>query len=392
MFRIMKKLLLIVPSLHQGGLEKVCAATARLMQPYFDVRIAIFDSRNIAYDIKGIPVSDLSLPSRPGKIAKVINVIRRGIKLRRLKKSEQTDIAYSFGPTANLANLASGGRSEKWLGIRSYMDMGNPRQIRLFCKCADRVICCSETICREVWEKYRCEKAVTLQNPFDMKEVKALSELEEAELPWETGRILISMGREDVVKGFWHLLKSFALVHGKLPDTKLMIIGKGEFSSYRELAGKLGIDDAVCFTGLKKNPYPYLKRGSLYVLTSYYEGFPNAMVEAMSMGLPVIATDCMTGPREILEEQYGILIPNMSPAEDFNPEHITEEERKLADRITALLEDQEKMAHYREMSLKRAGDYTAESYIQKICQWAGVRPFAVYDTAGERDDRNTYRQ
>ncbi len=366
----MKKLLLIVPSLHQGGLEKVCAATARLLQPYFDVQIAIFDSRSIAYDIKGIPVVDLRLPSRPGVIAKVINVLRRGMRLRKLKKEAQIDIAYSFGPTANLANIASGGRAKMWLGIRSYMDMGNPKQIRLFCRCADMVVCCSETICREVQEKYRCRKAVTLQNPFDIKEVKLLSGREEAELPWKEGRILISMGREDSVKGFWHLLKSFALVHEKLPDTRLMIIGKGEFEPYKELAEKLGVNEDVFFTGLKKNPYPYLKKGTLYVLTSYYEGFPNAMVEAMSMGLPVIATDCKTGPREILEDRYGILIPNMEPEPDFDPLHITEEERDLAGQIIGLLEDQDRMQHYREMALKRAGDYTAESYIEKIRGWA----------------------
>lgn len=366
----MKKLLLIVPSLHQGGLEKVCAATAKLLQPHFDVRIAIFDSRNVAYDIKGIPVADLRLPSRPDKLGKIINVLKRGWKLRCLKRQEQIDIAYSFGPTANLANIASGGRACRWLGIRSYMDMSNPKQIRLFCKSADRVICCSETICREVQDKYHCNKAVTLQNPFDMKEVKELSEREEAELPWSDGRILISMGREDPVKGFWHLLKSFSLVHRELPDVKLMIIGKGEFTEYRELAGKLGVDDAVYFTGLKKNPYPYLKRGSMYVLTSYYEGFPNAMVEAMSMGLPVIATDCMTGPREILEDKYGILIPNMSPDVDLDPENITDEEKNLAQEIMALLEDQNKMEHYREMARKRAADYTAESYVEKIREWA----------------------
>ena len=366
----MKKLLLIVPSLHQGGLEKVCAATARLLQPYFDVQIAIFDSRSIAYDIKGIPVVDLRLPSRPGVIAKVINVLRRGMRLRKLKKEAQIDIAYSFGPTANLANIASGGRAKMWLGIRSYMDMGNPKQIRLFCRCADMVVCCSETICCEVQEQYRCRKAVTLQNPFDIKEVKMLSGREEAELPWKEGRILISMGREDSVKGFWHLLKSFALVHEKLPDTRLMIIGKGEFEPYKELAEKLGVNEDVFFTGLKKNPYPYLKKGTLYVLTSYYEGFPNAMVEAMSMGLPVIATDCKTGPREILEDQYGILIPNMEPEPDFDPQNITEEERDLAGQVIGLLEDQDRMQHYREMALKRAGDYTAESYIEKIRGWA----------------------
>lgn len=366
----MKKLLLIVPSLHQGGLEKVCAATARLLQPYFDVRIAIFDSRNIAYDIKGIPVIDLHLPSCPDKIGKIVNVVKRGWRLRRLKKQEGIDIAYSFGPTANLANIASGGRGVKWLGIRSYMDMGNPRKIRLFCRCADRVVCCSETICREVQDKYRCGKAVTLNNPFDMQEVKMLSEREQAELPWSGGKILISMGREDVVKGFWHLLKSFSLVYKELPDTRLMIIGKGEFQPYRELAVRLGIDEAVYFTGLKKNPYPYLKQGTMYVLTSYYEGFPNAMVEAMSMGLPVVATDCMTGPREILEDRYGILIPNMSPKEDYDPANITDEERGLAREIMGLLTDSDKMEHYREMALKRAAEYTAESYVEKICAWA----------------------
>ena len=367
----MKKMLLIVPALHQGGFEKVCVATARLLQPYFDIRIAIFDSRNIAYDIKGIPVADLRLPSRPDKAGKILNVLKRGLKLRVLKKKEHIDISYSFGPTANLANIASGGRESKWLGIRSYMDMGEPGQIRLFCRCADRVVCCSDTICQEVQDKYHCSKAYTLHNPFDMREVKVLSERGEARLPWSEGRIIISMGREDVVKGYWHLLKSFSLVHGKLPDTKLMIIGEGEFEEYKELARDLGVGDAVHFTVLNKNPYPYLKKGSLYVLTSYYEGFPNAMVEAMAMGLPVIATDCMTGPREILEDRYGILIPNMSRKEDFDPHHITAEDSNLAREIIMLLEDPDKMWHYREMSLKRAGEYTAESYVEKIREWAG---------------------
>lgn len=366
----MKKILLIVPSLHQGGLEKVCVATARLLQPYFDVRVAIFDSRDIAYNIKGIPVADLRLPSRTSKAGKVINVIKRGIKLRVLKKKENIDISYSLGPTANLANIASGGKESKWLGIRSYMDMGNPKQIRLFCRCADKVICCSDAICREIQEKYQCNKAVTLNNPFNIQEVQSLSKQEEAKLPWDEGRVLISMGREDAVKGYWHLLKSFSLVHRKLPDTKLMIIGQGEFQEYRELAHGLGVDDGVYFTGLKKNPYPYLKKGCLYVLTSYYEGFPNAMVEAMAMGIPVIATDCMTGPREILEDQYGILIPNMSQEENFDPRNITAEEKNLAQEIVTLLEDHEKMRFYHEMSLKRAGEYTAESYVEKIREWA----------------------
>lgn len=366
----MKKLLLIVPSLHQGGLEKVCVTSARLLQPYFQVQIAIFDSKNIAYDIKGISVSDLHLASRPGKLAKCLNVLKRGYRLRQLMKKEQIDIAYSFGPTANLANLAAMGKTEKWLGIRSYMDMGNPKQIKLFCKYGDRVICCSDVICKEVTEKYRCSKAAALNNPFDIAEVAQLAGQEEAELPWEDGRILVSMGREDVVKGFWHLLKSFSLVHRQLPDTRLMIIGKGDFTEYKELARKLGIDDAVYFAGLKRNPYPYLKKSSLYVLTSYYEGFPNALVEAMSMGIPVIATDCMTGPGEILEDKYGILVPNMSPELNLDEKVITEEEKKLSEQIVELLENPGEMARYSKLAKKRAAEYSKESYIAKIREWA----------------------
>lgn len=369
-YSYMKKMMLIVPALHQGGFEKVCVATARLLQPYFQIQIVIFDSREIAYDIRGLEVIDLHLASRPGKFAKLWNVIRRARKIHQLKKKERTDIAYSFGPTANIANIVSGGKAAKWLGIRSYMDMDNRGQIKWFCKKADRVICCSERICREVEEKYGCAKAVTLHNPFDMREIEMLAGQEAAALPWEEGRILVSMGREDVVKGFWHLLKSFALIHEALPDTKLMIIGQGEYAQYKELAAGLGVEDAVCFMGLKKNPYPYLKRSSLYVLTSYNEGFPNALVEAMALGVPAVATDCMTGPREILEEKYGILVPNMSPDADFSPQNITEEERRLAEIIIALLKDEERMAHYQEMARKRAGDYTAESYIANMRSWA----------------------
>ncbi len=365
----MKKMLLIVPTLHQGGFEKVCAVTAKLLKPYFDITIAIFDSADIAYDTEGIRVVDLHLPSRAGKIAKVFNVIRRGRKLHTLKKREHIDISYSFGPTANYASIASGGRESRWLGIRSYMDMEDQRQIRLFCRCADRVVCCSDAIRREIEDKYRCDKAVTLLNPFDLKEVKILSEQEQPQLPWESGTVLVSMGREDPVKGYWHLIKSFALVHERLPGVKLMIIGPGDFRDYKTLARELGVADDIYFTGFQKNPYPYLKKGSLYLLTSYNEGFPNAMVEAMAMGLPVIAADCMTGPREILEDRYGILIPNMSPEENFDPKQITEEEKNLAEAAAALLEDPERMKHYSRMSMQRAADYTTEAYIAKIREW-----------------------
>ena len=369
MKRRKKRIMLMVPMLHQGGFERVCVVTARLLEPFYEVYVVIFDSSDIAYDIKGINVIDLRLGSKKGVPAKIVQVIRRCINVMRLKDSLGIDIAYSFGPTANLINALTRRHNQVWLGIRSYMDMGNPKQIRFFARHSDKLICCSETIHKEIEEKYKCDHAYTLHNPFDVTEITALSTQEEAEIPWEDGRIIVSMGREDVVKGFWHLIKSFALVHKKLPDTKLMIIGKGEFTQYRDLAFRLGIDDAVYFTGVKRNPYPYLKKGSLYVLTSYYEGFPNALVEAMAIGLPIIATDCMTGPREILEDKYGILISNMSPELNLEEAVIAEEEKELSERIIDLLENPKKMKHYQEMSKERVRSYSKESYVNQIREW-----------------------
>ena len=78
-----KKIMLIVPMLHQGGFERVCVATARLLEPHFDVCIVMFDSRDIAYDIKGLDVTDLHMGVRPGKLAKVFNVIKRSMAEKR---------------------------------------------------------------------------------------------------------------------------------------------------------------------------------------------------------------------------------------------------------------------------------------------------------------------
>lgn len=355
--------------LHQGGFEKVCVVTARLLQPYFNVHIVIFDSKDIAYDITGLDVINLQLESKSGLPAKVLQVVRRCRALSRLKRRLDIDICYSFGSTANLVNVLARRSGQVWTGIRSYMDMGNPRQIKLFCKYSDRVICCSQAICREISEAYQCGHACMLNNPFDIEEITRLASSETAYLPWEDGRILVSMGREDTVKGFWHLLKIFALVHRELADTRLVIIGEGEYTEYRRLAEKLGIAKDVCFTGLQKNPYPYLKRSTLYLLTSYYEGFPNALVEAMALGIPAVATDCMTGPREILEDRYGILIPNMSPEPNMD-EQIEDEERAAASRVIELLQNGREMERYRKLAVERAGMYSTESYVNRIREFA----------------------
>ena len=126
----------------------------------------------------------------------------------------------------------------------------------------------------------------------------------------------------------------------------------------------------MCFTGLQRNPYPYLKKGCLYLLTSYFEGFPNALVEAMALGLVAVATDCMTGPAEIFEGDYGVLVPNMTQEPEMDASHIEEEERRTAARVVELLQDEAEMARYSRLSVERAAVYSKEEYIRKIREWS----------------------
>lgn len=89
-----KKIMLIVPMLHQGGFERVCVATARLLEPYYEIYIVMFDSRDIAYDIKGLNVIDLHMGVRESLAGKVLNVFKRSLAVRKLKRKLGVGIAH----------------------------------------------------------------------------------------------------------------------------------------------------------------------------------------------------------------------------------------------------------------------------------------------------------
>lgn len=395
-----RKLMLISPMLHQGGFERVCITTARLLEIYFDITIVIFDSSNIGYDIEGLHIIDLNLGVQKGKVKKILNIIRRSRKLKKLKKEMKPDIAYSFGPTANMVNAFSKTNSTKvWLGIRSYMDMKESLKLKLFTKLADLIICCSRVIEKELKVKYKFNKTTTLYNLYDVGAIKAKAQEKEPELPWkdidEQGRklrFLLSMGREDDVKGFWHMLKIFSLVHETIPETRLILVGEGGFEEYKKLAEDLKIGDFVCFTGMQREPYKYLKKGEVYLLTSLNEGFPNALVEGMCLGLAAVSTDCMTGPAEILlgdestdidKKQeyknthviygdYGILVPPVSEKKDLNAGNVLEEEQNMAKVIVGLMQDKKKLERYQKAAIERAQYFSYEKYIERFLDLADL--------------------
>lgn len=398
-----KRLMLLSPMLHQGGFERVCITTARIMEPYFDITIVIFDSKDIAYNVEGLHIIDINMGVKRGKIKKLLNIVRRSLKVRKLKKEMKPDIAYSFGPTANLVNAFSKtGREKVWLGLRNYTDVEETGKIRLFVKLADLMICCSNEIEKELKNKFRFNKTAVLYNLYDVKKIREEAGLEDPKLPFgqtdEQGRrlrYLVSMGRDDDMKGFWHMIKIFYLVHQKIPESRLILMGAGSFATYKKLAEDLNITDAIYFAGMQRQPYKYLKKGEIYLLTSGNEGFPNALVEGMSLSLAPVCVNCKTGPAEILVENgdtasleerfrklkeegekcviygdYGILLPVMDKERDLDPGHILQEERVMAGVVTELMENREKLDKYRKAASHRASCFTFEKYAERFLQLA----------------------
>lgn len=405
-----RKLMLISPMLHQGGFERVCVTTARLLQPYFDVTIVIFDSANIAYDVEGLSIIDIQMGVRKGKLQKILNIIRRARKVRKLKKEMQPEIAYSFGPTANMVNAFSKtGKEKVWLGLRNYTDVEEETKMRLLVKKADLIVCCSKDIEKSVKIKYKFNNTAVLYNLYDVDTIRKEAAASDPPLPFaeelkEAGRLqqepgqlryLVSMGRDDPMKGFWHMIKAFKLVHDQIPEARLILMGAGTFQKYKTLAEQLKITDAIYFAGMRRDPYALLKYGEVYLLTSANEGFPNALVEAMTLSLAPVSTNCLTGPAEILvrngdtaslndqfaEKQkeketpviygdYGIVVPEMQKEENLDPADITEEERNLADTVIGLLQDERLLQSYRQAAARRAGDFTYEKYLEQFLKLA----------------------
>jgi glycosyltransferase involved in cell wall biosynthesis len=153
-----------------------------------------------------------------------------------------------------------------------------------------------------------------IYSPMDVAGIKAQS-LEEPTHPWfreRSGKLLVSVGRLSRMKDQGTLLMAMALLPA---DYRLVIFGEGKQRSQLEvLAKKLGLGGRVDLPGHAANPFAHVARADLFVLSSSFEGFCNALLEALMVGTPGVSTDCPSGPREILDGgRYGPLVPIGQP-------------------------------------------------------------------------------
>jgi len=178
---------------------------------------------------------------------------------------------------------------------------------------ADHVVTVSEGVRNDLLDVVNVpEKDITvIHNPIDVERIRKQA-TEPVENKWFTDpsiSVVMSAGRHAPQKGFDTLIRAFS--HLEDSNARLVLLGEGnETESLRTLAMELGIEYQVDFPGFVDNPFKYMAGADVFVLSSWYEGFGNVLIEAMASGCPVVSTDCPSGPSEILEGgTYGPLVP-----------------------------------------------------------------------------------
>jgi glycosyltransferase involved in cell wall biosynthesis len=192
---------------------------------------------------------------------------------------------------------------------------------RNFYKRADRIVCLSDSMVSDLVENFGIprEKLVRIYNPVDTEKVRESAQTGNDPFAG-TGPHLVAAGRICRQKGFDLLIDAMPAVLRHFPDAQLTILGEGPLEAeLREQARNLGLQEKVIFLGFQANPWLYLKHADAFILPSRYEGVPNVLLEALTLGTPVVVSDCPGGIREIRDS-----VGNMAVVPPENPSALAE--------------------------------------------------------------------
>lgn len=374
---------ILIPTLSNGGAERVAAEISKYFsRKGHNIYIFTEQQKSAEYDFAGKIVrlkcngsyySDYQ--SWPG-IAR--SLWKRASEVRTLKKRYKIDVAISFMELYNLVNVLSKTTERVIVRVCTVLSLRNytaklytPGLIGFLYNRADCVVTISHYGMRDMVRKYgvRKDKIKTIPNSVET------ASNTKSDDKWIYGdNAILCLARVSEVKQQGLLIDIFSRIKKQIPDAKLLLVGADtdEYATLlkrkvREMYGK----DDIIFTGHINNTRYYLMHSKLFVLLSKVEGFGNATIEAMAMGVPVVCMDSPGAAREILAPhtkmvdlkaveyaEYGILVPfidETSPA--------IEDERKkeiISEEIVKIMGNQFVLDRYAESSRKRAAFFTIE--------------------------------
>ena len=313
------RIALFVPSLGGGGAERVMVTLANsLVERRFAVDFVLWT--------EGGPLRSLLSPKVHVVTLGTYNPVRLVFGFVRFLKTYKPDVVISAlfigNIIAALAKAAS--RSRTHLILTEHVAIGTylqyearrlrrlcvPPLMRLTYLLAQDIVVVSRGAARSlapVLGKTTSKRITVIYNPIDLVRIETMAAADDKVASWNVPTI-INVGRLIEQKDQQTLIRAFAKVRSRRP-CRLVILGEGEKrATLAALAQKLGVGSDVLLPGFIANPYSWMRKSAVFVLSSKFEGLPTVLIEAMQCGIPIISADCASGPAEILEDgQWGKL-------------------------------------------------------------------------------------
>lgn len=316
-----KRLFFVLPNLRTGGAERVTLTLMNFInQSSYDVTLIVLDPSRA--ELLGEVSDDLEILFVNKKTVK-----RSILKLLRIIISEKPDIVFTSLSHLNLALCIFKvilPRKTALVVRESNILSKNVMQFefyrifnilyKIFYRFADVIICQTSEMAADLLKNYNIseKKLSIIRNPVDVNRLKKLSGGYE-KISKVNKKIVVACGRLDYQKGFDLLLEGFSLVSYK--DCELWIIGDGpQKENLENIILSYKLENKVKLLGFMDNPYRHIKSADLFILSSRFEGMPNVVLEAISLGTPVLASSKISGMKELLKDEKScILIDKVSP-------------------------------------------------------------------------------
>ena len=336
-----KKVSILINSLAAGGAERVVSLLLNDLKNDLDIHLVLL-SNQIEYDIPaGQKIFCFDQSPHGNGLIKLFRLPFLAMRYKRFCKTNNIQTSLSFLKRANYINCLSriyGLQATVIISERTYLSnyikflgktegrLAGILTKKLYPK-ADLIVPNSALIQTDLEKNFNVHtKFTVINNPVNLKTIQQLS-TEKVDPSFFKTFTFISVGGLRREKNYGLLIDAFNRV--KDLNCNLLLIGRGEDETKLKNQVKLlGLGSRVHFHGFDNNPYKFLSRAGCFVLSSDFEGFPNSIQEALACSLPVIATDCQSGPREILGPgtdidntltadievvKYGILVPVKDP-------------------------------------------------------------------------------
>lgn len=356
-----KALIFLVPSLQGGGAEKVAFELLPYLSEKFRVTLAMLEDRCVYNVAQKIPKVSFS-PPLSSYMDHIVRLPYHVVSLTSLIKNTGAKTVLSFMEQANIINILCsfftnhyGIISQRIMPQSQYRRKGYLGHAMLFGSKllypkASHIVAVSNGIKNFLLSHYGINNANVSFIPNPVNTETLLGQARQP-LPFpvkkpyilHVGRFSIEHKAQDIV------LEVFSRLRARYYSLNLVFVGDGDDKKkIVSLTQSLNLSDAVYFAGWRENVATFMANAELLLFPSRREGWPNALVEAMACGCPVVASDCESGPREIIgNDSYGLLVP-------------VNDVEALCDAASRLLENKNLAAHFREQGYRRAQEFAAE--------------------------------